>query len=242
MVSHTMSARGNETGIEGANGKMSEKKNQADRAYGILKRQILDNELPAGTQLLEAEASARLGMSRTPVREAMIRLQEDGMVEIRPRHGMRVLSISAKDVRDMYQILTGLESIAAYTVARRGISESEHHALLNAIRDMDQALEADDLDAWARADERFHALLVGLSDNKRLISVVGQFVEQAHRARMLTLRLRPKPTQSNREHEALVDAVVSRDPEGARRIHHEHRERAGKIIVEILEKLGFGGR
>ncbi|KSV80398.1 hypothetical protein N183_17555 [Sinorhizobium sp. Sb3] len=239
MVLRKLSGVSEKSANENANGITSQKQSQADRAYRTLKRQILDNELPPGTQLLEAEASSLLGMSRTPVREAMIRLQEEGMVEIRPRHGMRVLGISARDVKEMYQVLTGLESIAAYVVASRGVSETEHEAMRKAVLDMDSALEADDLDAWARADERFHTLLVGLSGNQRLIGVVSQFVEQAHRARMLTLRLRPKPTQSNRDHEALVDAIAAGDAEAARRIHHEHRERAGRIIIELLEKLGF---
>jgi DNA-binding GntR family transcriptional regulator len=71
---------------------------------------VLDNALQAGAQLLEQEAAARLGMSRTPVREAMQRLARDGMVEIRPRHGMRVLPISPGDMAEIYDLLYGLES------------------------------------------------------------------------------------------------------------------------------------
>lgn len=214
-----------------------EKENQADIAYRLLKGLILDGALPAGTQLLESEAAARLRMSRTPVREAMVRLRQEGIVEIRPRHGMRVLPISPADMREIYEVLTSLEGTAAALVVRRGITVGELAKLKTAVRAMDAALEAENLQAWAEADELFHSLLVGCCGNGRLARTIGQFQSQAHRARLLTLSLRPKPVTSNRDHEALVRAIESGDPEEARRIHSEHRERAGQLLVGILEKL-----
>lgn len=212
---------------------------QADQAYVQLKQLILDGTLPAGAQMLELEAAARLNMSRTPVREAMVRLRQEGIVEIRPRHGMRVLPISAVDMRDIYEIITALEGTAAEGVARRGLTARQIAALQGAVRDMDKALEQHDLHAWAAADERFHLMLVELSGNKRLIQMVAQLWDQAHRARLLTLRLRPTPSDSNREHEALVEAIVQRKPDEARTVHEAHRRRAGKMLVELLERLGL---
>jgi DNA-binding GntR family transcriptional regulator len=217
----------------------AERANQADIAYGRLKQLILDGTLPAGAQMLELEAASRLNMSRTPIREAMVRLRQEGMVEIRPRHGMRVLPVSARDMADIYDVLTSLEGTAAEIVARRGIAARPLAALRSAVTDMDKALQAGDLLAWAAADERFHAYLVQLSGNARLIQMVGQLWDQAHRARMLTLKLRPLPTNSVREHAALVDAIASGDAEGARRIHEDHRRRAGSMLVELLERLGL---
>lgn len=210
----------------------------SERAYREIKRRLFDNEFSPGTAFLEEELAQLLGMSRTPVREAMIRLAKEGMIEIRPRHGMRVLSVSADDMREIYEALTGLESTAAEIVARRGLSTAELEGLREAVREMDKALGQDDLRAWAQADEKFHASLVQATNNRRLIALVGQLWDQAHRARLLTLHLRPKPTTSNRDHEALVTAIAERDPEKARRIHHEHRARAGGMLVSILENLG----
>jgi DNA-binding GntR family transcriptional regulator len=220
-------------------GGLPERANQADVAYDRLKGLILDGTLPAGAQMLELEAAARLNMSRTPVREAMVRLRQEGMVEIRPRHGMRVLPLSATDMAEIYEVLTALEGAAAAAVARAGVSSRQLAVLRAAVRDMDKALEAGDLFAWAAADERFHSHLVVLSGNQRLIQMVGQLWDQAHRARMLTLRLRPTPTNSVREHEALVEAMASGDPDKARRIHEDHRRRAGKMLIELLERLGL---
>lgn len=211
----------------------------AESAYRALKKLILDNELPAGSQLLEQEAAERLGMSRTPVREAMVRLEKDGVVEIRPRHGMRVLPVSSDDMREIYQVLTALESAAAEAVARRGVTPAELASLRALVTDMETALDRDDLDGWADADKRFHRLLVTLTGNQRLQQMVSQLDEQAHRARVLTLRLRPKPVNSIRDHARLVAAIARRDAERAHRIHHDHRIRAGEMLVDLLDRLGL---
>ncbi|WP_322095962.1 GntR family transcriptional regulator [Pelagibius litoralis] len=212
---------------------------QSERAYQDLKKRILDNEMPAGFQALEQELAELLGMSRTPVREALIRLADEGIVEIRPRHGMRILPISVADMREIYEILTGLESTAAEIVATRGVNQQQLAALHAAVSDMDIALAEDDLPGWAGADERFHNLLVEFSGNERLRTWVNTCRDQAHRARMATLRLRPKPVDSNKDHAAVVEAIEKRDAEAARRIHHQHRVRAGAMLVEILELHGI---
>ncbi len=211
----------------------------AERAYRAIKKRILENQFPAGTIMLEQELAALLEMSRTPVREAMVRLAREGMIDIRPRHGMRVLPVSADDMRDIYEILTALESEAAAQIARDGTTPSRLKALRGALALMDTALEADDLDAWARADDRFHRLILESCRNNRLKAIIEQFWDQSHRVRILTLRLRPTPSGSNNDHRILVDAIERRDPETARRIHHEHRAKNGRTLVEILERHGL---
>ncbi len=211
----------------------------ADRAYAEVKRRILDNEMPAGYQILEQELAEMLDMSRTPVREAMIRLAEEGMVEIRPRHGLRVLPLSASDMQEIYHILIALESSAAQLVAERGLNGDQLGQLRAAVTDMDRALAADDLRGWAAADERFHMLLVEYCGNARLRALVGTFWDQSHRARMATLRLRPKPLDSNKDHAAVVEAITRGDAEAAREIHRQHRIRAGQILVSLLKEHGL---
>ena len=211
----------------------------ADRAYAEVKRRILDNEMPAGYQILEQELAEMLDMSRTPVREAMIRLAEEGMVEIRPRHGLRVLPLSASDMQEIYHILIALEATAAQLVAERGLSGDQLGELRAAVTDMDRALASDDLRGWAAADERFHKLLVEYCGNARLRALVGTFWDQSHRARMATLRLRPKPVDSNKDHAAVVDAITRGDAEAAREIHRQHRIRAGQILVSLLKEHGL---
>lgn len=211
----------------------------ADKAYRELRTRILDNSMPPGEQYTEEELAASLQMSRTPTREAMLRLAGEGLVEVRPRHGMRVKPVSPVDMREIYEVLTALESTAAALAAARTDQGESVKLLRAAIRDMDAALERDDLAAWAAADERFHTLLVEAAGNSRLTELVQTYVGQSHRVRMLTLRLRPKPVMSNRDHEAVVDAVAAHDAKRARELHFAHREQSGQMLVELLASHGL---
>ncbi len=212
---------------------------QADVAYSKLRRRILENRMPAGTQALEAELATLLGMSRTPVREAMIRLQQEGLVEVRPRHGMRVLAIEAEDMREIYQILTSLESTAAGLIAARGLTDREDDALNSVIDDMEASLEADDLTAWANADRHFHHLLVKFCGNRRLAEIADNFMDQSHRARLVTLRLREKPQRSASDHRELMALMRAGEVEQASAFHIRHREGIAETLVDLLEGLGL---
>ncbi len=185
---------------------------------------------------MEGELAELLDISRTPAREAMTRLEVEGLVEVRARHGMKVRPISVSDMKEIYALLTGLESTAAWQAANRDHSEDEIKALRDSVQEMDDALQAQDLKAWALSDEKFHKLLVSMSGNNRLIELVGRFIDQSHRVRMLTLTLRPVPAQSNEDHGRVVAAIEAKDADTARRVHRIHREKAGKLLVDLLEK------
>jgi DNA-binding GntR family transcriptional regulator len=207
-----------------------------DVAYQTMRKRILDNQWAPGFRALEQELALALGMSRTPVREALIRLANEGLVEVVPRHGMRVLPVSAIAMDEIYQVLGSLEATAAELVAARKPGAKEIAPLEAASRAMDAALRRDDLDAWAEADERFHKHLVELSGNRLLAATVHNFWDRAHRARMFTLRLRAKPVHSTREHTALVRAIRSGDVAAAREIHRAHRDRGRRELTAILAR------
>jgi DNA-binding GntR family transcriptional regulator len=204
------------------------------RAYREIRRRIFDNEMPPNSRFLEQELAELLHMSRTPVREALIRLEEERLVEVRPRHGVRVLPVSAADMREIYEVLTELEAAAARRLAERGADNATLKAMESAVAEMGAALAAGDLMRWAAADQAFHEALIDGAGNKRLAEVVRLFCDQSHRTRMQTLSLRPAPHASNRDHAALIEAIKRRDPAEAHRIHHGHRQRAGGILAELL--------
>ena len=206
-----------------------------DQAYQLIRRRILDNVWPPGYQALEQEVALALGMSRTPVREAMLRLQNEGLVAVVPRHGMRVLPVSPTDMREIYEILAALECMAAEILAQRKPTEAELKPLVDATKAMDKALKRDDLDAWAAADEHFHAQLIDLAGNRQLQQTVLNYWDRAHRARMFSLRLRPKPVNSTQEHMALVDRLRAGDAKGAAKVNREHRSRANRELLAIFE-------
>lgn len=210
-----------------------------DVAQQAIRRRILDNVWAPGHYALEQEVALELGMSRTPVREAMIRLVADGLVEVVPRHGFRVLPVSPTDMREIYEILTALECMACEIVARRAPSDTELKPLAETTQAMDKALKADDLDAWAAADERFHGALIELAGNRQLQQTVLNYWDRAHRARMFSLRLRPKPVNSTKEHRQLVERLRAGDPEGAVKINRAHRERASRELLAIFDRYKF---
>jgi len=207
-----------------------------EQAYQALRRQILDNHWPPGYQALEQEVAQQLGMSRTPVHEALVRLQNEGLVRVIPRRGMQVLAVSAADMREIYQILTALEGMAVELLAQRKPDPGTLEPLTRATQAMAAALERDDLDAWAQADERFHDTLVQLAGNQLLAQAVQHYHDRIHRARMFSLRLRPKPTSSTREHTALVDRILEGDAAGAVLVNRQHRERASRELLDIFER------
>ena len=207
-----------------------------DAAYQQIRQRILDNLWPPGHRALEQEVALALGMSRTPVREALMRLRNEGLVEVIPRHGMRVLPVSPTDMREIYEILTALECMAGELLARRGPSDDELKPLVAATKAMDKALKADDLDAWAAADERFHAHFIELAGNRQLQATVLNYWDRAHRARMFTLRLRPKPVNSTREHMSMVAQLRAGDVEGIVQGIRAHRARATGELISIFER------
>lgn len=212
---------------------------QTERAVTLLREKIMSNELSPGSNHLETELAELLGLSRTPVREAMLRLESQGLVEVRPRHGMRVLPISANDMEEIYQLLTELESLAAYDLALKKPTPEQLEPMRRAVRDMDEALVRDDRQSWAEADSKFHEILVELAGNRRLRNVVAMYSDQAHRARMVTLYIRPKPTSSNQDHLDLLEALERGDADAAREIHRNHRLRAKEMMIDLLRRHGF---
>lgn len=213
-------------------------------AYRALKEAIRDTTLAPGYQGSEQEIALRLGMSRTPVHEALIRLQEEGMVRILAKRGVQVLALSPDDMREIYDVIIALEGAAAELIAVKPEAERRRIAAeLDAIdSEMKAALQRDDRDdreAWARADDRFHRALIEQSGNGRLARLANTTMDQGHRARMMTLRLRAKPTKSAKEHQAIVKAIRSGDAAAAGGHAKAHRLRARDELLPLLEQLGM---
>ena len=208
----------------------------AQRALHELRARIFSGELSAGSDHLESELADLLEMSRTPVREAVLTLESQGLLEMRPRKGVRILPLSPEDMNEIYDVLTELESHAAERAAEAGYSAQDLSRLAQAIDDMDAAIARKDLDAWAEADDRFHKELVVLGGNSRIESIVGMMSDQVRRARSTTLFMRPLPTKSNEDHRIVYQAIRDGNAELARSTHRMHRQHAKQIHVDLLRK------
>lgn len=211
----------------------------SQRAVKELRALIFTGELAPGSDHLESELAERLGMSRTPVREASLTLEAQGLLEMRPRKGVRISPISVEDMREIYDVLTQLESLAAERAAQAGYNEDDLRALGQSITDMTDAIDRTDLETWATADEAFHRELVTLGKNKRVVTIFETLSDQVRRARAVTLHARPLPTKSNDDHMAVYQAILARDADTARERHFQHRKHAKQVLVDLLEKLGL---
>ena len=178
----------------------------------------------------------------TPVHEAIIRLQEEGLIRVLPRRGVMVCPISPDDMREIYGVIIALETASSELLAEK--PEDERSLIADELdsvnAQMEAALAADDLVDWAGADERFHQLLVERSGNGRLARMFHTIMDQSHRARMLTLRLRPKPTASVAEHRAIVGAVRQGDARTASERAKQHRALLARDqLLPLLSQLGM---
>jgi DNA-binding GntR family transcriptional regulator len=205
------------------------------RALSELRRMIFDGDLPAGSDHLESALADRLGMSRTPVREAALTLNGQGLVALRPRKGVHILPVSPDDMREIYDVLTELESLAARAAADRKPGDTELAPLANSMRDMQDALDRCALKDWALADDRFHTELVRLGGNSRVLTIFEMMNDQVRRARAMTLFMRPLPVQSNNDHRDILNAIRAGNGDKAAAVHRAHRQNAKEMIVRLLE-------
>ena len=205
-------------------------------AYDVLRRQILSNDLPPGARFLEPELALRLGMSRTPVREALIRLEAEELVRITPRRGVQIAPVSVAAMKEIYEIVTALEAAAARCLAAAMPTTERLAPLRSAVDCMDTALATGDLIAWGAADESFHRALLTQCGNQRLAAIALRCRDQVGRARSVTLRLRRELKRSNAAHRLLLDAVAAGDVERAGRLHRQQRDRATRELLHILGK------
>lgn len=205
--------------------------------YRTLKHSILSNEFYPGYQALEPELAKHLGVSRTPVREALIRLENERLIELIPRRGMRVVPLVPSDMREIYQVLTSLEASAIEALTRRGLDGAGEALLERDIDAMHQALDLDDLSAWAEADERFHQHLVEFSGNARLASIVSSLRDQCRRAQSVTLKLRPRPADSVHHCRELLSLIRQGKAAAATEKHRENRTQMSTELVRTLEEF-----
>ncbi len=209
----------------------------ADAAYAALKASILDGSLPPGQDTAEQAIADQLAMSRTPVHEALVRLQHEGLVQVLPRRGVRVVPIAPEDLRQTYEVLIALEGAAAALLARRWNAALE--VMATATEAMGHALARGDRAAWAAADDAFHRALMQGSGNPKLARLAETAADQAQRARSLTAALRPEPVASGREHAAILAAIGAADPPAARAAAEAHRARASAEILAVLAPAGL---
>jgi DNA-binding GntR family transcriptional regulator len=212
-----------------------------DAAYAAMRAAIRDASFTPGYQASEQEIALRLGMSRTPVHEAAIRLQEDGLVRVLPRKGILILALAPDDMREIYDVVIAMDGRAAELVA--ALPDDERRAaaqVLDGHTDaMADAHAGGDLLGWGQADGAFHAALIEQARNGRMSRIVQAINDQSHRARMLTLNLRRGLDASIAEHRRIAGAIRAGDPAEALDAARQHRIRARNELLPLLNSYGL---
>jgi DNA-binding GntR family transcriptional regulator len=204
--------------------------------YEALRSAILTGRIAADTLWSDRELAGKLELSRTPVREAIQRLAADGLVEVIPRRGTRVLPLRALDVLEIHQVARALELEAAILLAKS--RERDLSILRKSAETMHLALTRDDRDDWVRADESFHQGVVQACGNARLAAMYHGQRALTDRARYFALHLRPLPTQSAEDHLAMAEAIEVRDISQLCSLYHEHWDRTTSELLALIEQYG----
>ena len=141
--------------------------------YEELKRQILVGEIAPGTRMMEVEMAEDMGVSRTPIREAIRKLEKEGLVTIEPRRGAYASEISVKDMVDVLEVRQDLEGMAAALAAEK-VTEEEKQAFIKVNSEYEEAIKSGNTEEIIRCDELFHQLIVSYSGNKTLNQLLSQ--------------------------------------------------------------------
>jgi len=192
-----------------------------NQAYQELKRFILERQIPPGGKLNEGDLASALGISRTPVREAINRLEKEGLVEIFPQRGAFVVQFSAKDIFELFLIRENLEGLAAY-LAAGNINGPSLAKLETCLQGFEEPFSEKDTRRYAREDFKFHQTIVMLSDARRLINLVSALHDHIRMFRLTTVGLSGRMKASLAEHRHLLEVLRKKEPEEAERRMREH--------------------
>lgn len=192
-----------------------------DVVFNTLRRAILKGELEPGERLMEIALANKLGVSRTPIREAIRKLELEGLVIMIPRKGAEVARITEKDLRDVLEVRTSLEKLAIELACDR-ITAEEIAELRETCQAFADSLGSDELTTMAEKDVAFHDVIFRATKNARLIQILNNLREQMYRYRLEYLKdvgARPRLVE---EHKEILDAVIRRDKESAVKLIEEH--------------------
>lgn len=212
-------------------------RNLAETVYGALKGAIIENSLPAGYRLTEAAIAASMDVSNTPVREALSRLEREGLVSLVPRRGAVVASFTAEDLLAITEVREALETHAVRkAIARRPSAVEERLAAI--LEECVPFVAVRDPRGFNRLDVEFHRLLVQASGNLHLQRAFEMLHDQVQVIRWQVFRIRGRPEMPHSEHEAIYAAFVAGDADEAERVLREHVRHAAVDLLNALAAKG----
>ena len=204
-----------------------------DVVFNTLREAILKGELKPGERLMELQLAAKLGVSRTPIREALRKLELEGLVNMVPRKGAEVADITEKSLRDVLEVRKALEELSVQLACEK-ITEEEIEELKRVAERFKDTLDDQDVTKIAEADVAFHDVIYTATDNQKLILLLNNLREQMYRYRVEYLKKEEAYPQLIAEHEELIDNISKRNKEEATRIMCEHIDNQVATVINVI--------
>ena len=206
-----------------------------DVVFNTLRRAIITGEFAPGERLMEISLANRLGVSRTPVREAIRKLELEGLVIMIPRKGAQVARITEKNLRDVLEIRSVLEEFAASLACER-IVETEQQELKKLHERFVLAVESEDILDIVEKDEQFHDAIFRAAKNDRLITLINNLREQFYRYRMEYVKDIEQHSTLITEHEQLMNAIFHHDSAAAKQIMNTHLKNQREGVIHSIQE------
>ena len=204
-----------------------------DIVFNTLRKAILKGELEPGERLMEKQLAEKMGVSRTPIREAIRKLELEGLVIMIPRKGAEVAMITEQDIKDVLEVRAALESLAVKLACQRMDKQSTNELL--AINDaFIGAARRKDVETVIKKDVEFHDAIYDATKNKKLTAMINNLQEQIYRFRVEYIRQMDDFSTLVEEHEEIVNAIVNQDSTTAQDIATRHIENQEKAVIRQI--------
>lgn len=206
-----------------------------DVVFNTLREAILKGELKPGERLMELQLAAKLGVSRTPIREAIRMLEQEGLAVTIPRKGAEVAKMTEKDMEDVLQIREALDELAAARACER-ISEDELTELRCTMHEFEEYTKSGNLKMIAEADVRFHDIIYRATGNSKLVNMLNNLREQMYRYRVEYLKDEKNYPILIKEHSEIMDGLSERDRDIVTAAMHRHVMNQAAAVKEIIRE------
>lgn len=206
-----------------------------DVVFQTLREAILKGDLRPGERLMELQLASKLGVSRTPIREAIRILEQEGLAVTIPRKGAEVARMTEKNMEDVLQIREALDELAVQ-IACDKMTESQLHNLTIAMKNFENAIQAGNLDRMIACDVEFHDIIYESTDNPKLVTLLNNLREQIYRYRVEYLKEKENYPLLIQEHQAILDALKEKNKERVVTAMHTHIRNQAEAVKNIIRE------
>jgi DNA-binding GntR family transcriptional regulator len=204
--------------------------------FNVLREAIIVGELKPGERLMEVQLAEKMGVSRTPVREAIRKLELEGLVTMIPRKGAHVSGLSTKDIMDVLEVRSSLDGLATSLAAIR-MTDDELKSLQSVNAQFSNYTEKGNLQGSIKKDVEFHEIIYKASRNEKLLQIVNNLREQVHRFRVIYLKDYVSPKELIKEHLEIVDAIKNRDELLSQKTAQNHIQKQEEAILKAIKNM-----